>query len=72
MLTTLSTIAGVLPLSLVSTGQAAWLSPMAKAIVWGLSFSTILTLLLVPALYLINEDLWRWVSRMLGRADARA
>ena len=75
MLTTLSTIAGVLPLSLVSTGQAAWLSPMAKAIVWGLSFSTVLTLLLVPALYLINEDIWQWVARRLGRAseaDARA
>lgn len=69
MLTTLSTMAGVLPLALFGTGQAAWLAPMAKAILWGLAFSTTLTLLLVPALYLINEDLWRWIRRRLGLAE---
>ena len=41
--------------------------PMALAIVWGLSFSTILVLLLVPALYLINDDIQRGIGRLLGR-----
>ncbi|MCH7824708.1 MAG: efflux RND transporter permease subunit [Acidobacteria bacterium] len=66
MLTTLSTVAGVLPLTLVSDDQSAWLSPMATAIVWGLSCSTVLVLLLVPALYLINEDIHRGFRRLLG------
>ena len=66
MLTSLSTIAGVFPLTLVSDQQSAWLSPMAYAIVWGLSCSTFLILLLVPALYLINDDIQRGFKRLLG------
>jgi len=69
MLTSLSTIAGVLPLSLASTGQAAFLAPMAMAIVWGLAFSTGLTLLLVPALYMINLDIQRGLRRLIGGAS---
>ncbi|MFQ5743220.1 MAG: efflux RND transporter permease subunit [Acidobacteriota bacterium] len=68
ILTSLTTIAGVLPLSLVSTGQAAFLAPMATAIVWGLAFSTFLTLLLVPSLYLINEDILKGLRRLFGGA----
>ena len=70
MLTTLSTVAGVMPLTLVSDDQSAWLSPMATAIVWGLSFSTILILLLIPALYLINDDIQRGLGNLLGRKKA--
>ena len=66
LLTSLSTIAGVLPLTLVSDQQSAWLSPMAYAIVWGLSCSTFLILLLVPALYLINDDIQRGLKSLLG------
>ena len=66
MLTSLSTIAGVFPLTLVSDQQSAWLSPMAYAIVWGLSCSTFLILLLVPALYLINDDIQRGLKSLLG------
>jgi len=66
LLTTLSTVAGVMPLALISDDQSAWLSPMAMAIVFGLSFSTILVLLLVPALYLINDDIQRGIGRLLG------
>lgn len=65
MLTSLSTIAGVLPLSLASSGQAAFLAPMAMAIVWGLGFSTVLTLLLVPALYMINLDIQGGLTRLI-------
>ena len=67
MLTTLSTVAGVLPLTLIGDEQSAWMSPMATAVVWGLSFSTILVLLLVPALYMINDDIQRAMKRLLRR-----
>ena len=51
VMTTLTTILGMVPMA-VGTGQGAemW-RPMGTAVIGGLTFSTILTLLLVPALY---------------------
>ena len=48
VLTTLTTIGGLMPLAL--TGSTMW-APMAWAIIGGLAVSTLLTLLVVPALY---------------------
>jgi multidrug efflux pump subunit AcrB len=55
VLTTLTTIGGLLPLTL--TGSSMW-SPMGWTIIGGLTVSTILTLLVVPILYLwlTSED----------------
>ncbi|MDH3200211.1 MAG: efflux RND transporter permease subunit [Myxococcales bacterium] len=55
-LTSVTTIAGLLPLSLASE-SLAHLAPMAQVIVWGLTFSTVLTLLVVPCLYRLDIDL---------------
>ena len=71
MLTTLSTVAGVFPLTLVDNEAAAWMAPMALAIVCGLSFSTIMILLLVPALYMINDDMRRGLRRLAGGSKRR-
>ncbi|MEE9539178.1 MAG: efflux RND transporter permease subunit, partial [candidate division NC10 bacterium] len=46
LLTTITTVGGLIPLAFFSTGQAKFLSPMAISVVWGLSFATILTLIL--------------------------
>ena len=53
VMTTLTTILGMVPMA-VGTGQGAemW-RPMGTAVIGGLTFSTILTLLFVPALYCI-------------------
>jgi multidrug efflux pump subunit AcrB len=48
LLTSLTSIAGLLPIAL---GDNPLFQPLGTAIVTGLVFSTILTLLLVPALY---------------------
>ena len=51
LMTTLTTILGMVPMA-VGTGQGAELwRPMGVAVIGGLTFSTILTLLLVPSLY---------------------
>ena len=55
-LTSVTTIAGLLPLSLASE-SLAHLAPMAQVIVWGLTFSTVLTLVVVPCLYRLDVDL---------------
>ena len=55
LMTSLTTILGMVPLA-VSTGEGAELwRPMGIAVIGGLTFSTMLTLLVVPAMYAIFE-----------------
>ena len=56
LLTSLTTTAGVTPLMLETSLQAQFMIPMAVAIASGVLFATVITLLLVPSLYLILED----------------
>ncbi|MEM9730971.1 MAG: efflux RND transporter permease subunit [Myxococcota bacterium] len=62
ILTSITTIAGLFPLSL-ATESLAHLAPMARVIVWGLTFSTVLTLVVVPCLYRLDVDLADRASR---------
>jgi hypothetical protein len=50
--------------------QAAWWGPMAIAVICGLSFATFLTLLLVPVMYSLFDDLDAWVRRTFMPASA--
>ncbi len=56
LLTSVTTIAGLFPLLLERSFQAQFLIPMAVSICYGLMAATVLTLLFVPALYLIVQD----------------
>ncbi len=62
ILTSVTTIAGLFPLSL-ATERLPHLAPMAQVIVYGLTFSTLLTLLVVPCLYRLDVDLADKASR---------
>ena len=53
LLTTITTVAGLLPLTVL--GGNMW-APMGWAIIGGLIFSTLLTLILVPVLYLLFSN----------------
>lgn len=66
LLTTVTTVGGLIPLAFFSSGQAKFLSPMAIAVVWGLSFATLLTLILIPCLYAMLDDLRVFTRRKLG------
>ncbi|WP_457551349.1 efflux RND transporter permease subunit [Desulfobacula sp.] len=57
LLTSVTTIAGLFPLLLETSFQAQFLIPMAVSISFGLVAATILTLVFVPALYVINNDM---------------
>lgn len=57
LLTSLTTIGGLLPLMFETSVQAQFLIPMAVTIVFGLSVSTLLILIFVPALIGIQRDL---------------
>ena len=57
LMTTLTTILGLLPMALDrSEGSSLW-SPLAITVIGGLTTSTILTLFIVPAFYMIFEDI---------------
>jgi multidrug efflux pump subunit AcrB len=57
VMTTLTTIGALLPLAYGLGGTAPFWAPMALALGWGLVFATVLTLVLVPCLYLAGEDI---------------
>lgn len=57
MLTTITTFIGLAPMIFETSRQARFLIPMALSLGFGILFSTFLTLILIPALYVIIEDL---------------
>ena len=64
-LTTISTIGGLTPLILENDFQAQILIPMAIAVAAGVGFATLLTLLLIPSLMCVLNDLRRLMHRLL-------
>jgi multidrug efflux pump subunit AcrB len=76
VMTTVAMVAGMLPIALSLTGDASWRAPMGVTVIGGLIFSTILTLLLVPAYFSIAIDLEQWIagkfSRFVGQAAHQA
>ncbi len=62
LLTSLTTIAGLLPLLFETSLQAQFLIPMAVSISFGLAFATGLVLFFVPALLAVYERSLGWWS----------
>ncbi len=79
MLTAATTILGLVPMAVgvsidftalkvvVGSQSADWWGPMAVAVIFGLAFATVLTLVMVPTFYGIIEDLRSIPSRIRGR-----
>ncbi len=59
LLTTLTTFGGLMPMILEQSLQAQFLIPMAVSLGFGVVFATLITLLLVPTLYMIVWDMRR-------------
>jgi multidrug efflux pump subunit AcrB len=57
ILTTVTTVFGLLPVAYAIGGGDPILIPMALAICWGLAFATMLTLILIPCIYAIMDDI---------------
>jgi HAE1 family hydrophobic/amphiphilic exporter-1 len=72
LMTAGTTILSLVPLCIVNTqigGDGPPYYPMARAIVGGLAFSTIVTLLVLPRIYVLLDD-WRlWAGKLIGRAN---
>ena len=63
LLTTLTTFLGLMPMILEGSLQARFLIPMAVSLGFGVVFATAITLILVPAVYMIIDDLQGLVRR---------
>jgi multidrug efflux pump subunit AcrB len=57
LMTTITTVGGLVSVAYGIGGGDPFLKPMALALMWGLTFSTILTLVLLPCIYAIIDDL---------------
>jgi multidrug efflux pump subunit AcrB len=73
ILTSLTTAAGLMPIMLERSVQAQFVIPMAISLSFGILFATVITLFLVPALYLLQQDLVLQLTRtknlLLGREE---
>ena len=63
VLTSITTVAALLPLAYGIGGTAVFMAPMALALGWGLIFATPLNLVLLPCLYMIGQDINRIFKR---------
>ncbi|MCA9240110.1 MAG: efflux RND transporter permease subunit [Planctomycetales bacterium] len=62
LLTTITTIGGLLPLFLNISGGAEFWQPLTGAVVFGLGFATILTLVVIPCCYSVYYRRWEGVE----------
>ncbi|MBU1077378.1 MAG: efflux RND transporter permease subunit [Spirochaetes bacterium] len=68
LLTTLTTVAGLLPTAYGFAGYDSMLAEMMLALAWGLMFGTFITLILIPSLYSLMMDIikkFKFVSKIL-------
>ncbi len=71
ILTTLTTFGGLAPMIFETSRQARFLIPMAISLGFGILFATLITLFLVPSLYLLVEDFLNWLQRAFGADPER-
>lgn len=64
ILTSLTTFAGLMPMLWETDMQARFLIPMAVSLAYGILFATTITLILVPSVYLILDDLKKFYKQI--------
>ena len=64
MLTSITTFIGLVPIVFFETStQALIVIPMAVSLAFGVLFATLVTLIFIPSLYMIIEDIKRLLTR---------
>jgi multidrug efflux pump subunit AcrB len=72
VLTSVTTAAGLMPIMLEGSLQAQYVIPMAISLSFGIVFATVITLFLVPALYMLQLDFFAQSRRLWGFLLGRA
>lgn len=66
-LTSITTFAGVLPILFETSLQAAFVVPMAAALGFAVMYATLVTLILVPCLYMVLQDISYGFGKLIRR-----
>jgi hypothetical protein len=70
VMTTIAMAAGMMPSALAFGAGGEFRSPMALAVIGGLVFSTVLSLVFVPAMFMLMDDIgalfWRFGKKLLA------
>jgi multidrug efflux pump subunit AcrB len=79
MLTAITTILGLVPMAIGlsidfttwkvfwGTQSSEWWGPMSVAVIFGLAFATLLTLVVVPSMYILFDDFHTTRRRVVGK-----
>ena len=67
VMTTVAMVAGMVPTALALTGDSSSRAPMGITVIGGLILSTLLTLLIVPAVFSLAVGVERWVGPRLSK-----
>jgi multidrug efflux pump subunit AcrB len=69
VMTTIAMVAGMMPSALAVGAGGEFRSPMALAVIGGLLFSTVLSLVFVPSMFMVMDDIgsliWRFGKRLI-------
>lgn len=65
-LTSLTTFFGILPIMLEPSWEAQFLTPLAVSIAFGVMFSTLVTLVFLPSLHLVCDDIAKKLKQLLA------
>lgn len=74
LMTVATTVLGLVPLCITNTqigGNGPPYYPMARAIVGGLLFSTVVSLIMLPTIYVFMDDLRHWARDVMARGRGR-
>ena len=73
VMTTIAMAAGMMPSALAFGAGGEFRSPMALAVIGGLLFSTVLSLVFVPAMFMVMDDLgaliWRFGKKLVVSSE---
>ncbi len=67
VMTTVAMVAGMLPVAIGIGSSDSFRPPMAISVIGGLITSTLLTLVIVPAVFTLIDDLERWLAPKFGK-----
>lgn len=72
VMTTIAMAGGMLPSALAFGSGGEFRAPMAIAVIGGLISSTVLSLVFVPAVFMVMDDIGRWAWRLFGPLIGKA
>jgi len=69
LITSITTVVGLLPTAYGILGENSYITPMVMAMAWGVMFGGLVSLLLLPCLYAIEQDIRQFARRFIRASE---